>query len=229
MLEVGPGPGAMTALLVERAARVVAVELDRELAAALRVRFINAPGFSLYEGDFLEFSLKKIIGRFKVVANIPYHITTPIMFRLLQERQRLVSMTLTVQKELADRAAAPPGSRKYGVLSIMLQYHGRVSREFVIPAGAFWPRPKVDSACLHLEVTEKPTVEVADEDVFRKVVRTAFSHRRKTIHNSLKELGPEVGEALGSLGYDQRRRPETFSLEEFARLSDACLEAGLKV
>ena len=221
VLEIGPGPGTLTRVLLERAGRVVAVEFDRELARRLASEMAGTPNLSLYEGDFMKFPLDNIEGPFKVVANIPYHITTPIIFRLLEERQRLISMTLTVQKELADRAAAPPGTKTYGVLSVMLQYHGMVRRAFVIPAGAFRPAPKVDSACLHLEVTPEPTVDVPDPAAFREMVKAAFSQRRKTILNSLRKLYPSAADALSEAGIDTMRRPETLSLEEFAAIAHA--------
>jgi len=221
VLEIGPGPGALTRILIERAGRVVAVEFDRGLARRLASEMAGTDNLNLYEGDFMKFPLENIEGRFKVVANIPYHITTPIIFRLLRVRQRLISMTLTVQKELADRAAAPPGSKAYGVLSVMLQYHGRVRRAFVIPAGAFRPAPKVDSACLHVEVTPGPTVAVPDHGAFREMVKAAFSQRRKTILNTLKKPYPGAAEALREAGIDPGRRPETLSLEEFAAIARA--------
>jgi len=221
VLEIGPGPGTLTRVLLEKAGRVIAVEFDHELARRLASDMAGTDNLSLFEGDFMKFPLDKIDGPFKVVANIPYHITTPIIFRLLQERARLVSLTLTVQKELADRAAAPPGSKTYGVLSVMMQYHGIVSRAFVIPAGAFRPAPKVDSACLHVEITERPTVEVPDPGAFREMVKAAFSQRRKTLANSLKQLYPGVADVLSEVGIDPKRRPETLSIEEFAAIAQA--------
>lgn len=221
VLEVGPGPGSLTAELLDTGANVVAVELDREMVPRLRAMFATRENFTLHEGDFMKFPLDNIEGTFRVVANIPYHITTPIIFRLLEERQRLRSMTLTVQKELAERAAASPGGKDYGVLSVMLQYHGAVRSAFTIPRGAFRPVPKVDSACLHMEIASAPTVDVPDPEEFRTLVKAAFSQRRKTLGNSLKQLGPDAAEAIAEAGVDPRRRPETLSIEEFASISRA--------
>ena len=220
-LEIGPGPGALTEMLLTHAARVIAVEFDPDMVARLRVIMATKDNFTLHEGDFMKFPLESIEGRFRVVANIPYHITTPIIFRLLEHRDRLISMTLTVQKELAKRAAAGPGSKAYGVLSLMLQYHGKVSNRFVIPSSAFRPSPKVDSACLHLEVTERPTVQVADEETFKVVVRGAFTHRRKTLGNSLKKsMGAASSDAIAEAGLNPKLRAEMLSIEEYAALSD---------
>lgn len=221
VLEVGPGPGSLTRELLDAGAHVVAVELDRGLVSRLRVMFAERENFTLHEGDFMKFPLDNIAGDFRVVANIPYHITTPVIFRVLQERHRLRSMTLTVQKELAERAAASPGGKDYGVLSVMLQYHGSVRYGFTIPRGAFRPSPKVDSACMHMDVSGAPTVDVPDPEQFRVLVKAAFSQRRKTLGNSLKQLGPPAAAAIKETGIDPRRRPETLSVEEYAALASA--------
>ncbi len=160
------------------------------------------------------------IGEFKVVANIPYYITTPIIFRLLEAKERLKSMTLTIQKEVAERIVAHPGGRDYGVLTIMIQYFAQAELMFVIPKEAFRPIPKVDSAVVHMKILERPRVMVRDEKMFFRLVRTAFSQRRKTLSNSLKGLGEGVRDVMKSAGIDPQRRPETLSLEEFAKLSD---------
>ena len=156
-----------------------------------------------------------------MVANIPYHITTPIMFRLLEHRSQLKSMTLTVQKEVAERVAAKPGSKTYGVLSVMVQYHGEAKLKFVIPRGAFRPVPRVDSACLHVEITDEPTVSVKDPELFASVVKAAFGQRRKTLRNSLGSLAPEAEDALKAVGIDPGLRAERLSIEEFALISDS--------
>jgi 16S rRNA (adenine1518-N6/adenine1519-N6)-dimethyltransferase len=167
---------------------------------------------------------------FKVVANIPYYITTPIIFRLLemglktpsipQSGKNLKSITLTIQKEVAERIVARPGGKDYGVLSIMVQYYAQPSFEFIIPKESFRPVPKVDSAVIRCVILEKPSVEVKDEKLFFTIIRTAFSQRRKMLSNSLKSVREDVREWLDKAGIDPKRRPETLSIEEFARLAD---------
>ncbi len=224
VVEIGPGPGRLTRVLLEKAGRVVAIEIDRSLYERLVEELGGAPGLELVRADVLDYDFGSL-GPFKVVANIPYHITTPIIFKLLEYRRQLRSMTLTVQKEVAERITSEPGSKNYGVLSIAVQYHASAKLKFIIPRGAFRPAPKVDSACIHMEVHAAPPVSVRDEEFFMRVVKTAFSQRRKTLHNSLKKLVPEIDKVLEVAGVEPGARPETLGLEEFARLSDALMEA----
>jgi 16S rRNA (adenine1518-N6/adenine1519-N6)-dimethyltransferase len=224
VVEIGPGPGAMTGLLAESVRRVVAIELDDHLYERLRERFRDAPHVELVHADVLTFPFEDL-GDFKVVANIPYYITTPILFRLIEARRTLKTMTLTMQREVAERIVAGPGGKDYGVLSIMLQYHTRPAMKFIIPKEAFRPAPSVDSAVIHLTMLEQPPVAVQDEKVFFRVVRTAFAQRRKTIANSLKVLTANSKELLTNAGIDPGRRPETLSMEEFGRLADCCAAA----
>ena len=219
VVEIGPGPGRLTRLLSDAVQKVIAVELDQELFERLRAELIGYRNVEVIHGDAMKFPYESI-GGFKVVANIPYYITTPILFRLLEAKENLESMTLTIQKEVAERIAARPGGKDYGVLSIMVQYHALPEIKFIIPKEAFRPVPKVDSAVLHMRILERPPVAVADETMLFRVVRTAFSQRRKTLSNSLKGLGGNIKELLTRAGIDPGRRPETLSLEEFAGLSD---------
>jgi 16S rRNA (adenine1518-N6/adenine1519-N6)-dimethyltransferase len=221
--EIGPGPGKLTSLLAKNVKQVIAIELDETLFERLRGDFIGYSNVNLIHSDALKFPFETI-GKFKVVANIPYYITTPIIFRLLEARASLQTMTLTVQKEVAERIVAPPGKKDYGVLSIMLQYYTLPELKFIIPKEAFRPVPKVDSAVLHIRILEKPAIEPKDEKIFFKVVRTAFSQRRKTIHNSLKSLGKDIRDILAKAGIDPQRRAETISSLEFAKLSDLLVE-----
>jgi 16S rRNA (adenine1518-N6/adenine1519-N6)-dimethyltransferase len=219
VVEIGPGPGTLTRVLSRKAKRVIAIELDERLYEKLRAELPGLTNLELIHGDALKFPFEAI-GDFKVVANIPYYITTPIIFRLLDAGKGLSTMTLTVQKEVAERIVAPPGGKDYGVLSIMVQYLAQVELKFMIPKEAFRPVPKVDSALLHIKILGKPSVSVRDEKTFSRVVKTAFSHRRKTLANSLKSLGDEMREKLIACGIDPGRRPETLSMEEFAKLAD---------
>jgi 16S rRNA (adenine1518-N6/adenine1519-N6)-dimethyltransferase len=220
VVEIGPGPGRLTRKLAEKVKRLIAIELDPELYERLKGDFIAYRNVEIIHEDALKF-LFETIGEFKVVANIPYYITTPIIFRLLDAKEYLKSMTLTIQKEVAERIVAQPGGKAYGVLTIMIQYFAQPELKFIIPKEAFRPMPKVDSALVHMKILERPSVAVKDEKVFYRLVRTAFSQRRKTLSNSLKGLGEGVREVMISAGIDPQRRPETLSLEEFARLSDS--------
>jgi len=218
VVEIGPGPGRMTRLLAERAKRLIAIELDRALYERLKGDFIAYGNVEIIHGDVLRYPFETL-ETFKVVANIPYYITTPIIFRLLQAKGHLRSMTLTIQKEVAERIVAQPGGKDYGVLSISTQYYAVPELKFIIPREAFWPVPKVDSAVLHMKARKEPAVFVSDEAVFFRVVKTAFSQRRKTLSNSLKSLSKDIKDVLHRAGIDPQRRPETLSLEEFANLS----------
>ncbi len=225
VVEIGPGPGRLTRMLAETAKKLIAIELDPELYEKLKGDFIAYGNVEIVHGDALKFPFETI-GKFKVVANIPYYITTPIIFRLLEAKQNLKSMTLTIQKEVAERIVAQPGGKAYGVLTIMIQYFARPELKFIIPKEAFRPSPKVDSAVVHMKILEQPAVIVKDEKMFFSLVRTAFSQRRKTLSNSLKSFGENIKDAMISAGIDPQRRPETLSIEEFARLSDV-LSNGL--
>ena len=218
VLEVGPGPGALTRALAERAGRVVAVELDSELLKRLRADMAGYSNVQLHLGDALRFDCSSL-GPFSVVANIPYQITTPLIFHLLKFRPALRSMTLTVQKEVAERIASPPGSKSYGVLSVAVQYVARTEVLFTIPASAFRPPPKVDSACVRMEVYREPPIKVDDEDLFMRVVRAAFQQRRKTLRNSLGVFSPEIKNLLLEAGVDPGARAETLGMEDFARVA----------
>lgn len=220
IVEIGPGPGRLTKLLAETAKKLIAIELDPELYERLKGDFIAYKNVEIIHEDVLKFPFETI-DKFKVVANIPYYITTPIIFKLLETRQNLKSMTLTIQKEVAERIVAQPGCRDYGVLTIMIQYFARPELEFIIPKEAFRPAPKVDSAVVHMKILDQPAVIVKDEKLFFRLVKTAFSQRRKTLSNSLKNFDADIKQIMISAGTDPQRRPETLSLTEFARLADA--------
>lgn len=219
VVEIGPGPGTLTRVLAGKAGKVLAVELDERLYEKLKAELAGYMNVELIHGDALKFPFEEI-GHFKVVSNIPYYITTPVIFRLLDARKSLSTMTLTVQREVAERIIAPPGGKDYGVLSIMVQYLAKPELKFIIPREAFRPVPKVDSALLHMNIRSKPSVEVRDEKTFFRVVKTSFSQRRKTLSNSLRSFGEGMRAKIAASGIDPGRRPETLSIEEFAKLAD---------
>jgi 16S rRNA (adenine1518-N6/adenine1519-N6)-dimethyltransferase len=220
VVEIGPGPGELTRIIAEQVKKVIAIELDETLYENLKPKLSKYSNIELIQGDALEYPFKTL-PEFKVVANIPYYITTPIIFRLLEAKETLKSITLTVQKEVAERIVAEPGGKDYGVLTIAVRYHASASLMMIIPKEAFRPAPKVDSAVVHLTILKCPPVIVNDEAFFFKVARTAFSQRRKMLSNSLKGMRQDVAEWLEKAGIDPRRRPETLSMEEFARLANA--------
>lgn len=218
VVEIGPGPGMLTRMLAERVKRVIAIELDEKLFEKLKTGLTEYSNLELIHGDALKYNYENL-PEFKVVANIPYYITTPILFRLLENPKHLKTITLTVQKEVAERIAASPGGKDYGVLSIMVQYYAKPSLKFIISKGSFRPVPRVDSAVVHMKILEQPPVDVRDEKFFFRIVKTAFSQRRKMLSNALKSIREDIKERLNEAGIDSKRRPETFSIEEFAHLA----------
>jgi 16S rRNA (adenine1518-N6/adenine1519-N6)-dimethyltransferase len=231
VLEIGPGLGHLTRELAARAGRVVVVELDDRLVPVLRRELAAAPNVEIVHADALAFDYGALAGTWKVVANLPYYISTPLIERLISWRSKFATLTLMLQKEVAERIAADPGGKDYGVLTVMVQLHAEPSIAFTVPPGAFTPPPKVDSAVVTLRVRRQPAVAVADEQFLEKVVKTAFSQRRKTLRNSLGALIDRTAAAAAAqaVGISPDRRPETLSLDEFGRLADAlrsCPAAG---
>jgi 16S rRNA (adenine1518-N6/adenine1519-N6)-dimethyltransferase len=226
-LEIGPGPGVLTSRLAARAAHVTAVEIDRDLATDLRA---SVPAnVAIVEGDFLDFDLVPFLagGPLRVAGNLPYNISSPILFRLLttaRQSPHLVDATVMLQREVADRLAARPGTKEYGVLTISALAQAEVTRLLTLPPGAFRPPPKVHSAVVRL--TFKPTVIPAGlEDTFERMVRSMFQQRRKTLGNALKPFAETAGlaaaETLTATGIDPVRRPETLTMPELLRLAQS--------
>ena len=220
VIEIGPGLGTLTKFLAFYARSVTAIELDKKLIGKLEDMFGHDPNVEIIQGDAMKFPYEKIEGDFRVVANIPYNITTPLIFKLLEFRDRMQSMTLLMQKEVARRIVAPPGSKEYGVLSITTQLYTKPTLEFKVSRKAFLPPPKVDSAVVHFKVSPTPFFAVKDEMHFLSVVKTAFGQRRKMISNSLKEF-EGITDALDEAGIDPNIRPEKLGAEDFVRLSNA--------
>lgn len=222
IIEIGAGYGSLTLLIAEVSKRVIAIEYDEELYKILCENIKNSSNIEAINCDALKYPYENH-DRIKVVANIPYYITTPILFRLIEARKHLDSITLTLQKEVAERIVAKPGGKDYGFLSLSIQYFADAQIKFIIPAGAFRPIPKVDSAVIHLEILEKPRVHVSDEKLFFRIIKAGFSQRRKTILNALKTIEPDIKESLIITGIDANRRAETLSIVEFQKLSEAIL------
>jgi len=225
VVEIGPGLGTLTKFLAHYAGRVTAIELDKKLIGKLDDIFGNDRNVEIIQGDAMKFPYETIEGEFRVVANIPYNITTPLIFKLLEFRDRMPSMTLLMQKEVARRIIALPGSKEYGVLSISTQLYTRPSIKFNVSRKAFLPPPKVDSAVVHFEVSPTPLFDVRDEAFFLSVVKTAFLKRRKMLSNSLKEF-EGITEALDKAGIDPKVRPEELSAEDFTRLSNELIKGN---
>ena len=224
VLEIGPGDGALTSLLVGRAGRVIALEVDRAFAAALRARL---PAAEVLDADARSWNSAGLAapagGRVLIVGNLPYSVGKPILTALIQARAAIDEMALMLQREVAERVAAAPGGKTYGSLSVFSQLHCDVRVALRVPPGAFRPPPKVDSAVLHLRVLREPRVPLRDEPRFEAVVRAAFAQRRKMLGNALGAgLGlplDVVRKAAAAAGVDPTRRAETLSLSEFAALA----------
>ena len=230
VLEVGPGIGTLTQGLAESKARVVAVELDTRLLPVLATTLNGYDNGRVVHGDILKVNIMEEVGApsFKVCANLPYYITTPIIFALLEKRLPMERLVAMVQKEVAERMAAQPGGKEYGALSVAIQYYTEPKIAFIVPPTSFIPAPAVDSAVIVCKRREKPPVEVCDEGLFFRVVKAAFSLRRKMLSNSLKNMGiksEQVAKWLELAGVDGKRRAETLSLEDFAKLTNSFNEA----
>lgn len=230
VLEVGPGIGTLTQGLAESKARVVAVELDTRLLRVLATTLNGYDNVRVVHGDILKVNIMEEVGApsFKVCANLPYYITTPIIFALLEKRLPMERLVAMVQKEVAERMAAQPGGKEYGALSVAIQYYTEPKIAFIVPPTSFIPAPAVDSAVIVCKRREKPPVEVCDEGLFFRVVKAAFSLRRKMLSNSLKNMGiksEQVAKWLELAGVDGKRRAETLSLEDFAKLTNSFNEA----
>ena len=218
VLEIGPGIGTLTQGLLEAGAKVTAVELDKKLPAVLKETLAGYENFKLVEGDILKINIEEIMSQnFKVVANLPYYITTQILLALLEKKLPVTKIVTMVQKEVAERMTAAPGSKIYGALSVAVQFRAESRIAFEVPPESFLPPPEVTSAVVICDV-RKPPFEVLDEDFFIKVVRSAFAQRRKTLINSLTGAGFKREKIMAS-GIDVNRRAETLSLEEFAALA----------
>lgn len=232
VLEIGPGAGTLTRRLAETGARCTAVEIDKALLPILGETLAGFDNFNLINSDILKVDLKKLIKDefdnkpFHVIANLPYYITTPIIMQILESRLPVVSMTLMVQKEVADRMCATCGSKEYGALSVAVQYYTIPTVICRAEPHCFIPQPKVASSVVHLKVSATPTVTVSDEKKFFAIVKSSFGQRRKTLLNALSKspyFSPNkdsVRSALVQMGVDENIRGEKLSISQFAKLSE---------
>lgn len=216
VVEIGPGLAALTGALIERAGHVAAIEIDRDLAARLRERFA-ADRLTLYEADALAFDFATLGEALRIVGNLPYNISSPLLFHLASYEAWLRDVHVMLQREVVARMTALPGTPDYGRLSVMLQSRFRVTRLFTVPAGAFRPAPKVGSAVARLVPLGASRPAVADEALFARIVGAAFGQRRKTLRNALSGLADEA--ALRAAGIDPGVRGETLSVDDYVRLT----------
>jgi len=220
LVEIGPGQGAITVPLLQQAGRLAVVELDRDLVGPLQARCAGLGELTVYNADALRFDFCELAGNhsLRIVGNLPYNISTPLLFHLLAQHHCIRDMHFMLQKEVVERMAAAPGGRQYGRLSVMLQYRCEVAHLFNIGPSAFSPPPRVESAFVRLVPYEHPPVRVTDEAVFEQLVRRAFAQRRKTLRNALREMFE--AEEISALGIDPTARAETLSISDFAILAN---------
>lgn len=230
VIEIGPGVGTLTAQLLNKAKRVVSIELDSDLIPILQQELGEHPNFSLIHKDALKVDFNEVIGdekSVKLVANLPYYVTTPIIVNLLKEGYNFKSLTIMIQKEVAERIDAEPNCKEYGSLSLLVQYYCNTEIIRKVAPSSFMPRPKVESIVIRLDRLEEPKVKVMDEKLMFEIIRSSFNMRRKTLWNGVKNIGldkEDLKKAFEEAEIDPKRRGETLSLEEFARLSDKIYE-----
>ncbi len=240
VIEIGPGLGSMTAHLAGKAGKVVAVEIDRRLMPVLRENLKAFPNVAILNKDILKVDIEKEIlamkeltdsgfrpEKIRIVANLPYYITTPVIMRLLEQGLSAECMVFMVQAEVADRMAAEPGGKEYGALSVAVQFYSRPHRLFNVSPHSFIPQPGVESTVIRLDIYKTPPVQILDKKMFFKTVKAAFGQRRKTLLNALCNAGyfnkskEEIREIVKSMGIGENQRGETLSLAQFARLSNS--------
>ena len=237
VLEIGPGIGTMTQYLAEAAGKVVAVEIDRNLLPILQETLADYDNVKVIHADVLSLDLEKLVqeengGRpIKVVANLPYYITTPIIMALFEQHVPLANVTVMVQKGVAARMKSGPGSKDYGALSLAVQYYAEPYIVANVPCNCFMPRPNVDSAVIRLTRYEEPPVQVKDEKMLFKIIRASFNQRRKTLQNGLNNSSElnftkdQIAAAIAEAGFSPSVRGEALTLEQFAKLTDILLKA----
>ena len=234
VIEVGPGIGTLTAALAKHAFKVISIEIDKTLIPILNRLLEDYDNIELINGDILKTDLNEIISKYpdkniKMVANLPYYITTPIIMNIIENHIKIDSVTVMIQKEVAYRMKAKPSTKEYGSLSLSVQYSCEPYLAANVPNNCFMPRPNVDSAVIRLKLLDKPAIEVKDEKFLFEFIKAAFSQRRKTLVNCIfsskivKLDKEEIGKLLVENGFDEKVRGETLSLEQYGKLADAFL------
>lgn len=233
VIEIGPGLGTLTSKLLENAGKVIAVELDKKMITILEERFKLYNNFVLLNEDILKVDLRKLINdnilnfkKVKIVANLPYYITTPIIMKLLEDRLNIESITVMVQKEVADRITAKPGEKLSGAITYSVDYYSKAEKIVFVDKKCFIPSPEVDSEVIRLVIREKPEIELLDEETFFKIIKASFMQRRKTLINGIMNSGiikdkEKIKKTIEEIGLDVNIRGEKLSIEQFANLANS--------
>ncbi len=237
VLEIGPGIGSVTQALLDNAGKVISIEIDNQLIPILTENFKDYKNFKLIHNDVLKVDLKELLSseaqgfNIKVVANLPYYITTPIIMMLLENKLPIESITVMVQKEVADRMAAKPNNKQYGAITVSMKYYCETYLVANVPRNCFMPRPNIDSAVIKLTLHKEPPIKVNNEKLFFTIIKAAFAQRRKTLLNTLNSTAnldiskDALKEILDESGIGSSTRGETLALEDFAKLSDLINQA----
>ena len=232
VIEIGPGLGTLTAKLLEKAGKVMAIELDEKMVSILQDRFYLYPNFEILHEDVLKVNLEKIIQQkreeknynVKIVANLPYYITTPIIMKLLEDHLQVESITVMVQKEVADRLTATPGGKNVGAISYTVSYYCETQDILLVPNTSFVPAPEVNSEVIRLKIRKSSPVNLQNEELFFKIIKASFMQRRKTLLNGLTNSGIAskefIKKILEELGFSENVRGESLTLEQFAEISN---------
>lgn len=239
VIEIGPGMGVLTAAAAERAGKVIAVEIDKKLIPILKETLAEYDNVEIINADIMKTDLTEIVeanrpadgGKVRVIGNLPYYITTPIIMKLLEESVPADSITIMMQKEVADRIKAGPGGKDYGALTVAVGFYCTITHVADAPKEVFVPRPKVDSTVIRLDLRKECPVDLIDQKIFFETVKGGFGQRRKTLLNSLTGVRglpkPEIADALDATGIDPKRRAETLSLDEFAAVANEIARRAL--
>ena len=239
VIEIGPGMGVLTAAAAERSGKVIAVEIDKKLIPILKETLAEYDNVEVINADIMKTDLTEIVeanrpadgGKVRVIGNLPYYITTPIIMKLLEESVPADSITIMMQKEVADRIKAEPGGKDYGALTVAVGFYCTITHVADAPKEVFVPRPKVDSTVIRLDLRKECPVDLIDQKIFFETVKGGFGQRRKTLLNSLTGVRglpkPEIADALDAAGIDPKRRAETLSLDEFAAVANEIARRAL--